>query len=64
MARGDRLSERSAPGPGIPAFLGRPGPTPFHRLNPLTKATLATVTAGAGVQPDRLAQQGGHIAVA
>jgi energy-coupling factor transport system permease protein len=49
VARGDRLSERSAPGPGIPAFLGRPGPTPFHRLNPLTKATLATVTAGAAI---------------
>jgi energy-coupling factor transport system permease protein len=30
---------------GVPAFLGRPGPSPVHRLNPLTKATLATVTA-------------------
>jgi energy-coupling factor transport system permease protein len=29
----------------VPAFLGRPGPTPFHRLNPLTKLTLATATA-------------------
>jgi len=29
--------------------LGRPGPTAFHRLNPLTKATLATVTAIAAV---------------
>jgi len=34
---------------GVPAFLGRPGPTAFHRLNPLTKATLATVTAVAAV---------------
>lgn len=29
--------------------MGRPGPTAFHRLNPLTKATLATVTAIAAV---------------
>jgi energy-coupling factor transport system permease protein len=49
VAGGDRLSERSPAGPGIPEFLGRPGPTPFHRLNPLTKATLATVTAGAAI---------------
>lgn len=34
---------------GVPASLGRPGPTAFHRLNPLTKATLATVTAVAAV---------------
>jgi energy-coupling factor transport system permease protein len=45
VAGSDRLSERPASGPGVPSFLGRPGPTPFHRLNPLTKATLATVTA-------------------
>lgn len=49
MAGGDRLTERSASGLDVPGFLGRPGPTPFHRLNPLTKATLATVTAGAAV---------------
>jgi energy-coupling factor transport system permease protein len=30
---------------GVPGFLGQPGPTAVHRLNPLTKATLATVTA-------------------
>jgi energy-coupling factor transport system permease protein len=30
---------------GTPKFLGRPGPSAVHRLNPLTKATLATVTA-------------------
>jgi energy-coupling factor transport system permease protein len=29
----------------VPAFLGRPGPTAFHRLNPLTKLTLATASA-------------------
>ncbi len=34
---------------GVPAFLGRPGPSAVHRLNPLTKATLATVTAIAAV---------------
>lgn len=34
---------------GMPDFLGRPGPTAFHRLNPLTKATLATATAIAAV---------------
>jgi energy-coupling factor transport system permease protein len=49
VAGSDRLSERSATGRGIPAFLGRPGPTPVHRLNPLTKATLATVTAVSAV---------------
>ena len=34
---------------GVPEFLGRPGPSAVHRLNPLTKATLATVTAIAAV---------------
>ncbi len=34
---------------GVPDFLGRPGPSAVHRLNPLTKATLATVTAIAAV---------------
>ena len=49
MAGSDRLSETTAAGRGIPDFLGRPGPSPVHRLNPLTKATLATVTAVAAV---------------
>jgi len=54
MARSDRLSDASAPGAGdhgrdVPAIVGRPGPSAFHRLNPLTKATLATVTAIAAV---------------
>jgi energy-coupling factor transport system permease protein len=33
----------------LPAAIGRPGPSAYHRLNPLTKATLATVTAIAAV---------------
>lgn len=33
----------------MPEFLGRPGPSAFHRLNPLTKATLATITAAGAV---------------
>ncbi len=49
MARSDRLSCAAAPDRGLPASIGRPGPSPFHRLNPLTKATLATVTAIAAV---------------
>lgn len=36
-------------GQHVPSFLGTPGPTAFHRLNPLTKATLATSTAIAAV---------------
>jgi energy-coupling factor transport system permease protein len=44
-----RLSDAPAATRGIPEFLGRPGPSPVHRLNPLTKATLATVTAIAAV---------------
>jgi energy-coupling factor transport system permease protein len=35
--------------PGVPAFLVQRGGTAIHRLNPLTKATLATVTAIAAV---------------
>ncbi|HET8778152.1 MAG TPA: energy-coupling factor transporter transmembrane component T [Candidatus Limnocylindria bacterium] len=42
MARRDHLTD-------VPAFLGRPGPSAYHRLNPLTKATLATTTAIAAV---------------
>ena len=49
MAGGARLSEPATTGRGIPASLGRPGPSAYHRLNPLTKATLATVTAVAAV---------------
>ena len=49
MAGGDRLTDSRAADRGIPAFLGRPGPSAFHRLNPLTKAILATVTAIAAV---------------
>ena len=45
MAGGDRLSHEAPAARGIPPSLGRPGPTAYHRLNPLTKATLATVTA-------------------
>jgi energy-coupling factor transport system permease protein len=49
VAGGDRLNEAVSVDRGIPDFLGRPGPSPYHRLNPLTKATLATVTAVAAV---------------
>jgi len=48
VAGGDRLSAPT-PGRGVPDFVGRPGPSAYHRLNPLTKATLATVTAIAAV---------------
>jgi energy-coupling factor transport system permease protein len=43
------LSDRSSPARGIPDSIGLPGPTAYHRLNPLTKATIATVTAVAAV---------------
>jgi energy-coupling factor transport system permease protein len=49
VAGGDRLSHLTAEARGVPDAIGRPGPTAFHRLNPLTKATLATVTAVAAV---------------
>jgi energy-coupling factor transport system permease protein len=49
VAGGSRLSDAITTGRGVPAFLGRPGPSAYHRLNPLTKATLATVTAIAAV---------------
>jgi energy-coupling factor transport system permease protein len=49
VAGSDHLSELRATGRDVPAFVGRPGPSAFHRLNPLTKATLATVTAIAAV---------------
>jgi energy-coupling factor transport system permease protein len=43
------LSEAAGSGRGIPSSLGAPGPTAYHRLNPLTKATIATATAVAAV---------------
>ncbi len=49
MARGDRLSPPTAEPRSVPDAIGRSGPSAFHRLNPLTKATLATVTAVAAV---------------
>lgn len=50
MAGSARLSDAaSSTARGVPEFLGRPGPSAVHRLNPLTKATLATVTAIAAV---------------
>ena len=50
MAGSARLSDAApAPQRGVPDFLGRPGPSGVHRLNPLTKATLATATAIAAV---------------
>jgi energy-coupling factor transport system permease protein len=49
VAGRDRLSDPPGANRGVPDFLGRPGPSPYHRLNPLTKATIATVTAIAAV---------------
>ena len=49
MAGSARLNQPATRGTDVPDFLGRPGPSGFHRLNPLTKATLATVTAVAAV---------------
>jgi energy-coupling factor transport system permease protein len=49
VAGRDRLSDSPGANRGVPDFLGRPGPSPYHRLNPLTKATIATVTAIAAV---------------
>jgi len=49
VAGRDRLSESPGANRGVPDFLGRPGASPYHRLNPLTKATIATVTAIAAV---------------
>jgi energy-coupling factor transport system permease protein len=49
VAGGERLTDRRGPDRGVPDFLGRIGPSPVHRLNPLTKATLATVTAAGAV---------------
>ena len=49
MAERVRLSDAPRSVRGVPSFIGQPGPSPIHRLNPLTKATLATVTAVAAV---------------
>jgi energy-coupling factor transport system permease protein len=49
VAGRDRLSASDPAGRDIPACVGRPGPSAYHRLNPLTKGTLATVTAIAAV---------------
>jgi energy-coupling factor transport system permease protein len=49
MAGSARLTDAAHAGRGVPDFVGRPGPSAFHRLNPLTKATLATVTSIAAV---------------
>lgn len=49
MAGRDRLTDPARADRGVPDFVGRPGPSAYHRLNPLTKATLATVTAVAAV---------------
>ncbi len=50
MARsGQPISEAAPPSGRLPTFLGKPGPSAFHRLNPLTKLVLATVTAVAAV---------------
>jgi len=48
MARGERLSERAARR-DVPDFVQRPGPSAYHRLNPLTKATIATTSGIAAV---------------
>ncbi|HEX2141029.1 MAG TPA: energy-coupling factor transporter transmembrane component T, partial [Candidatus Limnocylindria bacterium] len=45
MAGSDRLTSAPAGDRGLPETIGRPGTSAFHRLNPLTKATLATCTA-------------------
>ena len=49
MARRTGLNEPASGGRGIPGSLGAPGPSAYHRLNPLTKAVLATATAVAAV---------------
>lgn len=64
MAGGDRLTPTRAPERGAPDFLGRPGPSSFHRLNPLTKVTLATTTAIAAVVLGGLVGPAALVAVA
>jgi energy-coupling factor transport system permease protein len=64
VAGGDRLTGDASPARGMPPSLGRPGPTAFHRLNPLTKATLATVTAVGAVVLGGVVGPVGLVAVA
>ena len=49
MAGRAGLSDTDVGARGVPDSLGAPGPTAYHRLNPLTKATIATATAVAAV---------------
>lgn len=49
MAGGSGLTDEARQARGVPDFLGPPGPTAVHRLNPLTKAVLATTTAIAAI---------------
>jgi energy-coupling factor transport system permease protein len=64
VAGGSRLTDSAASSRrGVPDFLERPGPSAYHRLNPLTKATLATVTAIAAVVAGGLVGPGILLAV-
>jgi energy-coupling factor transport system permease protein len=45
VAGGGHLTDAPAMDGGVPEFLGTPGPTAWHRLNPLTKVALATITS-------------------
>ena len=49
MAGRAGLTDASPPNRRLPESIGRPGPSAYHRLNPLTKGTVATVTAIAAV---------------
>jgi energy-coupling factor transport system permease protein len=49
VAGSARLTSTVGAGRSVPDFLGRPGPSAVHRLNPLTKATLAGATTIAAV---------------
>ena len=49
MAGSHGLTDAAPTDRGLPDSIGRPGPSAFHCLNPLTKATLATTTAIAAV---------------
>ena len=50
----DRTPPREGAGVGVgaralPSWLGRPGPTAWHRLDPLTRLTVSAATVGAAV---------------
>jgi energy-coupling factor transport system permease protein len=67
MAGGSRLSDATGDARqvrDVPGSVGRLGPSAYHRLNPLTKATLATVTAVAAVIMGGLAGPALLVAVA